>query len=73
MHKINPLILFTIADVLVNLSAGWFGAATILPAFSEKPAILNLPILITDLIFGTVCFVTAYRLRKRGGKNNGFS
>lgn len=64
----NPYLLLTISDVFTNLSAGWFGAAFIVPTFSNLPITFNFSILITDLIFGIFCFVVAYILKKRGGK-----
>lgn len=64
MRKINPQLSLTIADVFINLSAGWFGAAIILPAFSEKSFTFNLPILLFDITFGILSFVIAFRLRQ---------
>lgn len=66
--KINSTLLLTASDVFTNLSAGWFGAAFIVPTFSNSPLLFNFPILITDVIFGIYCFIVAYILRKRGGK-----
>lgn len=66
--KIDSTLLHTLANVFDNLSAGWFGAVFIVPAFSGAPPSFSFSILITDLIFGTVCFVVAYILRKKGGK-----
>lgn len=66
--KIDSAFLQTLASIFDNLSAGWFGAALIVPAFSGELISFNFSILITDIIFGTVCFVVAYRLRKLGGR-----
>ena len=66
--KLDAVFFNTLANIFDNLSAGWFGAAFIVPAFSGRPAEFNFPILITDLVFGTVCFVVAYTVRKREGR-----
>jgi hypothetical protein len=55
---------FSIAsDLLINLSAGWFGAVLIVPNFSEKKGIKRVMVLTTDILFATVCLVGAYILR----------
>lgn len=66
--RADSTFLLTLANIFDNLSAGWFGAALIIPAFSGELISFSFPILITDIIFGTVCFIMAYRLRKLGGK-----
>lgn len=63
MKKVHPALLLTISDIMVNLSAGWFGAAFIVPVFSDKPLNLNFWILIVNLFFGTVFMLLAYRTR----------
>ena len=37
MEKINPTFLVIVSDLFVNLSAGWLGAAFIIPATSKAP------------------------------------
>jgi len=66
--KINPLILLTVSDIFTNLSAGWFGAAFIVPLASDKPPTFNLLVLFLDVFFGIVFFIAAYRLRKSAAK-----
>ena len=57
-------IWFSIAsDLLINLSAGWFGAVLIVPNFSQKRGIKKVMVLTTDVLFATVCLVGAYILR----------
>lgn len=68
MKKVHPALFLTTSDIMSNLSAGWFGAALIVPVFSGGPTSFNLLALISDLTSGMVCFVVAYKLRKRGGK-----
>lgn len=52
------------SDLFVNLSAGWFGAALIVPTFSDSTLIGDLWILTYDLILGTLFLVLSYVLRK---------
>lgn len=66
--RTDSTFLLTLANIFDNLSAGWFGAAFIVPTFSGGPLSFNLPILIIDVVSGTVCFIIAYILRKRGEK-----
>lgn len=66
--RVDSTFLLTLANVFDNLSAGWFGAALIVPVFSGGPTSFNLLALISDLTSGMVCFVIAYKLRKREGK-----
>lgn len=53
-----------IADFFVNLGAGWFGVALIIPTFSESILTMNFGILILDISFGIVSLLSAYLFRK---------
>lgn len=64
MRKVSPELLLTISAICENLSAGWFGAALIVPAFSDKPLSLNLSVLTIDLFFGIFFFVIAFGLKR---------
>ena len=64
MRKLHPTLFLTVADIFVNLSAGWFGAAFIMPVSYESISNISLVALTVDLVFGTLCFVIAYKLRK---------
>lgn len=64
MKKVSPVFLLTISDIFTNLSAGWFGAAFILPAFSERPLLVNVPLLIMDLFSGIVFGTIAVKIRQ---------
>lgn len=70
MQKVNPTFLLTLSDLCVNLSAGFFAATFIIPAFSEKSLSINIGILTVNLIFAIVFFVLAYKLKRIGGKND---
>lgn len=52
------------SDLLVNLAAGWFGSVLIAPNFSPLSLPEGLAILTVDIIAGTLCLLTAYRLKK---------
>jgi len=67
-RKIDYLWFLVLSDLFVNLSAGWFGAAFIIPVFSDKPISVNLGILTTDIVLGIVFLILAFRLKKFGGK-----
>lgn len=54
-----------ISDLLINLSAGWFGAALIVPTFSNDSLTMNLWILTMDMLLGTL-FLTMSFLFRRG-------
>lgn len=62
--KIDSTFLQTLANIFDNLSAGWIGAALIVPVFSEQPLNLNFWILIVNLFFGMVFMFLAYKIRK---------
>lgn len=53
-----------VSDLFVNLSAGWFGAAFILPAVSENLVKIDFRILTGDIILGILSLVLARALRK---------
>lgn len=53
------------SELFVNLSAGWFGAALIIPTFFENTLILNLWVLTLDLILGTLFLVLSYIFRRK--------
>lgn len=55
------------SNLFVNLSAGWFAAALIVPATSKRPAKLNFWIFTTDVLFGILCLMVAFYLGKLGG------
>jgi len=59
----NPILLSLIADVCVNLCAGWFGAAFIIPATQERPKALNDRLIAVNLIYALAFFVVAYILK----------
>lgn len=58
-----------IADLLINLSAGWFGAILIAPNFSSLKYPFDLIILTGNLVIGIVSIVIAVRLKRLAKRN----
>ena len=52
----------TLADLFVNLSAGWFGAAFIIPLASKKPK-LRPWLLLINILFGIIALSLSVFLR----------
>lgn len=63
---VDPLWLITLSEVLTNLSAGWFGAAFVVPISSKRPR-LKLWILLINIGSGTIAFVSAIVVKKLAG------
>ena len=55
----------TIADLLVNLSAGWIGAAFITSSFTSRSLIVNLAILTADIGLAILSLQLAIIIRKQ--------
>ena len=49
-----------VSDLLINLSAGWFGVIFIVPNFSGLNNITEFTILTFDLIMAILCLVISY-------------
>ena len=62
--SISPLWAIILSDLFVNLSAGWFGAALIVPTVAKKKASINAGILLFNLIFGIVFLIIGFQLRE---------
>lgn len=54
-----------ISNLLINLSAGWFGAVLIIPNFSKEKGTKRLAILTGDILAAIVCLLLAVAI---GGK-----
>ena len=64
MNKISSSFSLSFSDLLINLSAGWFGAVLILPGVWESYDLrVNFTILLFDLFYGVLCFSGAVYLR----------
>jgi hypothetical protein len=63
MKRIDSVLLMIFSEFLVNLSAGWFGAALVVPIFSVTSS-FNLYILTADILAGILSLMIAYKLRR---------
>ncbi|OGG15432.1 hypothetical protein A2875_02375 [Candidatus Gottesmanbacteria bacterium RIFCSPHIGHO2_01_FULL_46_14] len=61
----QTLWLTLLSELFVNLAAGWFGAAIVLPASIKSFRKLNLWVLTTNVIFAIVSLWVAFQLRKQ--------
>jgi len=52
------------SDWLINLSAGWFAAAFIVPSVGRKPAKVNWFILTTNMVFAILFLLEAIQIRR---------
>ena len=53
-----------IADLLINLAAGWFGSVIIVPNFTGLEFPFNLIVLTQNVVNGIVSLAVAVRLKK---------
>lgn len=57
---LDPVLLTLAADWCVNISAGWFAAAVITPAASDKPRYFNQWLVILNIVFALAFYGAAY-------------
>lgn len=62
VNIVNPVLLATLADFCINISAGWFGAAFIVPVLSKrkKSRFVSLTI---NLLLSMMFLIVAFGLR----------
>lgn len=63
---VDPVWLITLSEVLTNLSAGWFGAAVIIPIGSKRPK-LKVWVLLINIGSDIMSFVAAIAVKKLAG------
>lgn len=54
----------TIAELLINMAAGWFGAILIVPNFTGSDFPYNVFLLIGDLVGGIISLALAVKLKR---------
>ncbi len=64
--RIDPVWFTLLSELFVNLSAGWFGAAFVVPAITEQPLSWDLSVLTIDVCLGMLFLVFAFQFRKAG-------
>ena len=57
---LNPKFIQILSDLFVNLSAGWFGAALIIPMSSKDNEGFEWFSLVINLIFGLLSLTVGY-------------
>lgn len=62
--RLNNTTKVIFSEFWVNMAAGWFGAAIIIPLSSGTPVQINAIALIVDILFGIFSLVIGYLLRK---------
>lgn len=67
MIKLDPLWFIILSELFINLAAGWFGAAIIVPLTSKRRK-TKWWILPMHIGFGIVSLLISYILRKFGGE-----
>ncbi len=56
--------LTTFSELLVNLSAGWFGTIFILPSFWQSSNIeTNAILILLNLLYGTTAFLVSWLIK----------
>lgn len=64
MKTLDPIWFSVLSEFSINLAVAWFGAAFILPVFSNIPSSFNLSVLTVNILFGILSLFVAYYLRK---------
>lgn len=61
----DPALSLSLSELFINLSAGWFGAAIIIPFSTEGMLQIHFVFLTVDIVLGILCFVIGYQLKRR--------
>lgn len=67
VKPIDPVLLLTLSDLFVNLSAGWFGAVYFLLVDPKKPASKKFLVLTLNIVFAMVSLIISFALKKLVG------
>ena len=60
---IDPSLITALGDVFINLSAGWFGAAVIVPGTHPRSRQANMVYISMNLTLGIASLALGYKLR----------
>ena len=63
MRQIDPTFLQILSDLFTNLSAGWLGAAFVVPIISKRRVKVKLGMLTANILLGIVALLFAYQLK----------
>lgn len=61
---LNPQWVIVLSDLFTNLSAGWFGAALIVPVTSKRRGSVRVSFLISNMGLGILFLVFAHEIRR---------
>lgn len=62
--KVDAVWLEIISELCINLSAGWIGAAVVIPVTSKLDRRVNLGLLTMNLVAAIVFLMAAFELRR---------
>lgn len=63
VNNLEQVILSTISDLSVNISAGFFGATFILPITTRKSSKISISLLIFNLLFAIIFLLISLNFR----------
>jgi len=63
VRQIDPTFLQILSDLFTNLSAGWLGAAFVVPIVSKRRVKVKLGMLTANILLGIVALLFAYQLK----------
>lgn len=58
--NIDPALFMAIGDVFLNLAAGWFGAAIIIPGTYPRSTPTNILYVAANILFGMIALAIGY-------------
>jgi len=64
--ELDPRLLIALGDVFLNLSAGWFGVAILLPWTKPRNQQANVVYVIANFVYGVVALAIGYQFRILG-------
>lgn len=65
MIKVDSITLGALSELFINLSAGWFLAATLVPFSQDKISVVAKIVLLTiDIVLGIVFLVFGIKIRR---------
>ena len=68
MGKLDPILLTIVSELFINLSAGWLGAAFIVPVTSQASKKVNLRLLTINILSAIFSLTLAFKLSKLAGQ-----
>lgn len=63
----DPVWWVTLSELFINLSAGWFGTAFIVPLSTKLPKRVNVLLLTINIGLGIFFLIVSFKLKKLAG------